>query len=112
MSSDNARVAEAIAVIREIWADMAENGPTEEEVRDAKTYINGSFPLRLENSRAISGILTSVQRENLGIGYLDQRASLIKAPTMDDLRRVAKRLFLPDELSIVVVGAPEGLPRN
>ncbi len=110
VSSDNARVAEAIQVLREIWADMAENGPTEQEVKDAKTYINGSFPLRLENSRAISGILTSVQRENLGIDYLAQRASLIDEPSMEDLRRVAKRLFLPEELSIVVVGNPEGLP--
>ena len=88
---------------------MALNGPTEEEVRDAKTYINGSFPMRLTSSQPIAGLLVSLQRNGRGIDYLDGREDRINAVTMADLKRVAKRLFLADELTFSVVGQPQGL---
>lgn len=109
VSTRNDKVAETVRLVREIWAEMAQNGPTEEEVRDAKTYINGSFPMRLTSSRPIAGLLVSLQRDGRSIDYLDGRADRIDAVTMTDLKRVAKRLFLTDELTFSVVGQPKGL---
>ncbi len=79
------------------------------EIAAAKTYINGSFPLRLDSSRRIANILLGVQLNRLGIDYLDRRAGLMNAVTMDDVRRVARRLLKPDELTVVVVGDPAGV---
>jgi zinc protease len=109
VSTRNAKVAESIGLVREIWAQMAEDGPTEAEAADAKTYINGSFPLRFTNSGSIARILAGIQREGLGIDYLDRRAGLIDAVTMDDLKRVAKRIFRADALTFAIVGRPEGV---
>ncbi len=109
VSTRNDKVAETVGLVREIWAEMALNGPTEEEVRDAKTYINGSFPMRLTSSRPIAGLLVSLQRDGRAIDYLDGREDRINAVTMADLKRVAKRLFLADELTFSVVGQPQGL---
>ncbi|UUX51894.1 insulinase family protein [Nisaea acidiphila] len=109
VSTRNDKVAETVRLVREIWAGMAEDGPTEAEVRDAKTYINGSFPMQLTSSAPIAGMLVSMQRNKRPIDYLDRRPERIDSVTMEDLKRVAKRLFLADELTFVVVGQPKDL---
>lgn len=109
VSTANARVAETIGLIRKIWRDLAANGPTAQEVLDAKGYINGSRALALTNSRSIAGVLVAVQDAGLGIDYLDRRADLVDAVALDDLRRVAARLFREPDLTLVVAGRPERL---
>ncbi len=109
VGTQNDRVGEAITVIKEQFALAGKNGITEEELANAKTYLNGSFPLRLTSSGRIAGLLLAIQRQNLGIDYLDRRSGLINAVTMADIRRVAKRLLRPENLLIVVVGQPVGL---
>ena len=105
----NARVAESLNIIRAEWTRMAEHGVTEKELASAKTYINGSFPLRLDSNRRIAGLLVAVQINRLGIDYIGRRAKLIVAVTVADIKRVAKRLLNPGKLTVVVVGKPEGL---
>lgn len=109
VATANARVAESLRIIRAEWQRMADEGVTAEELASAKTYINGSFPLRLDSTRRIAGMLLSVQINGLGIDYLNSRASLMNKVTAADIKRVARRLLKPDALTVVVVGRPEGL---
>ena len=51
-------------------------------------------------------MLVSVQYHQLGIDYLDKRASYINAVTGEDVARLARRLLDPDKLTFVVVGKP------
>ena len=50
-----------------------------------------------------------MQMENLPIDYAVTRNDKVNAVTMDDIRRVAKRIYLPEALHFVVVGQPTGL---
>jgi len=109
VATANARVAESLSVIRAEWKRMAEAGVAETELAAVKTYINGSFPLRLDSNRRIARILVGIQLNRLGIDYLDRRSSLINAVTVGDIRRVAGRWLKEDRLTVVVVGRPEGL---
>lgn len=109
VATANARVAESLKVIRSEWRRMADHGMTAEELSEAKTYINGSFPLRLDSTRRIAGMLLSVQINGLGIDYLNSRAALMNKVTADDIKRVAKRLLKADALTVVVVGKPQGV---
>ena len=109
VASANERVAEAIEVIRDELSHLRAEGITEDELRDAKTYINGAYPLRLDSNTSIARSLVAIQLEDLGIDYMDRRSSYIDAVTTEDIRRVARRLIRPDELIVVVVGDPEGL---
>ncbi len=109
VATANARVGKSLDIIRAEWRRMAAHGVSEDELAEAKTYINGSFPLRLDSGRRISRILLSVQMNRLGIDYLDRRPGLINAVTMDDIRRVARRLLKADDLTVVVVGDPKGV---
>ena len=109
VATENGRVAESIALIRQEWQRMRAEGPTEDELRDAKTYLTGSFPLGLDSTRRIAGLLVRMQLDGLGIDYLDRRAALISAVTLDQARAVAGRLYDPARLSFAVVGDPAGL---
>jgi len=109
VATANRRVAKSLAVIRAEWRRMAEHGVTAKELAEAKTYINGSFPLRLDSSRRIAGLLVAMQIHHLGIDYVARRPGLIDAVTLADISRVARRLLKPDALTVVVVGQPNGL---
>src|SRR4051812_15306792 len=109
VATENGRVAESISLIRQEWQRMRDEGPTEDELRDAKVYLTGSFPLSLDSTRRIAGLLVRMQLDGLGIDYLDHRAELILGVTLDQARAVAHRLYDPARLSFAVVGDPAGL---
>jgi zinc protease len=103
------RAAETLAVIREVVARMAADGPTEEELAAVKKYVIGAYPINnLDSSSAIAGTLVSLQEDDLGIDYMQNRAALINAVTLDEVRQAARKL-LTSEPTIMIVGpAPEG----
>jgi len=107
--TQNGRVAETIDIIRQQWARMRDGGPTQAELDDAKTYLNGSYTIGLDSSTAIAGRLLGLQEEGLPIDYFDRRPKLIGAVTLADARRVSKSLLDPAKLVFAVVGDPQGL---
>lgn len=109
VSSANDRIAEAISVIKDQWQLAAENGVTEDELRDAKTYLTGAYPLRFDGNGTIAGILVGMQLIGLEPEYVKTRNQLVESVTIEDVQRVAGDLMDPDGLHFVVVGKPEGL---
>lgn len=109
LATANAQAGAALALVRAQWRRLAERGVAAGELADAKTYLNGSFPLRLDSTGDVAAMLTAVQVNRLGIDYLDRRASLIDAVAAADVKRLARRLLDPDALTVVVVGDPEGI---
>ncbi len=102
------RTGEALEVIEAEAKRLAEKGPTEEELKKAKSYLKGSYALNLDTSNKIAGGLVQIQVDELGIDYMDRRNALIDAVTLDDTKRVAKRLF-DSKMLVTVVGRPQGV---
>ena len=102
-------MVETLETIKAVFVRMRDQGISEQELQDAKTYINGSFPLRLTSSGRIAGLLLAMQRNNLGNDYLDRRADIYNRITREDVQRIAKRLLRPEMMYVVIVGDPEGL---
>jgi zinc protease len=109
VATENARVAQSIALIRAEWQRMRGEGPSEAELDFAKEYLIGSFPLTLDTSARTAAMLVEIQLENLGIDYLDRRAALLGSVTLDQAKSVAHTLLDPDKLSFAVVGDPADL---
>lgn len=109
VASGNERIAEAISVVRDVWKDVAENGVTEKQLNDAKTFLTGAYPLRFDGNGTIAGIMVGMQSQDLPIDYIATRNDKVNAVSMEDVKRVAKRILRPEELHFVVVGQPEGL---
>jgi zinc protease len=112
VATQNSAVAESLDIIRAELARMRDHGVTPQELADAKTYLTGSFPLRLDSNGKIANLLVGIQLEDLGIDYIDRRNSYMEAVTLDDVNRMARRLLKPDALQVVVIGKPEGLSGN
>jgi zinc protease len=109
VATKNKAVKQSIEIIKQELKRIAESGPTSEELDNAKRYLTGSYALRFSSSTRIASMLLGIQFENLGIDYIDRRAGMIEAVTLDDVKRVAKDLIQPGKLIITVVGQPDGL---
>jgi len=108
-STKNERVVESLDVIQEQIRDLADAGPTEEELDKARKYLIGSYALRFDTSTKIAAHLVHLQTEGFDVDYLDARNKLIAGVTMEDAKRVAKRLFGDGSLLVVIAGRPENL---
>ena len=109
VQSANNRVAEAIEVVKQQWADIAANGVTEEELTAAKKYMTGAYPLRFDGNGPIANIITGMQIEGMPLDYPATRNDKVNAVTLEQVNDVARRYLRPDDLRFVVVGQPEGL---
>jgi len=108
-STKNERAAESMAVIENEILDLANSGPSEEELGKAKKYLIGSYALRFDTSTKIASQLVDLQTQGFGVEYLDERNTLIAAVTMADAKRAAKRLLGDGKLLVTVAGQPEGM---
>jgi len=109
VASANEVVAEAIEVVKNEWARVAEEGITEEELASIKTYLTGAYPLRFDGNGPIARIMVGMQMQDLPIDYINTRNDKVNAVTLEDVRRVAETLYDPEALKFVVVGQPQGL---
>jgi zinc protease len=102
------RAGETLSIIEKEIRRLANDGPTKTELAKAKAYLKGSFALRFDTSTKIANQLLHLQLDDLGIDYINKRNKLIDAVTLDEAKRVAKRLFDGDFL-VTVVGRPKGV---
>jgi zinc protease len=96
-------IDETVAVIEKLRKD----GPTEEELAKAKTYLTGLFPLGLQAPDNLAARLLDVAFYGLPEDYLTTYPDRMNAVTMEDCRRALKSYFCTDELNILVVSNPD-----
>ena len=104
MQTKNDTAEEAIRIAREEIRRMREQPVTDQELDDAKNYLTGSFPLRLDTNHKVASFLAQVEFFQLGLDYPDRYADLIRKVTREDVQRVAKAYLHPEKLITVVVG--------
>jgi zinc protease len=105
----NERVAESVRIIHEQFALMEKDGVSEAELADAKAYLKGSLALSLQSTSEIASLLHSMQVDGLPPDHLVRRQALIDRVSLDDVKRMAKRILREDASVTVVVGKPKGI---
>lgn len=76
----------------------------DEELRNAKSYLTGVFPIRIETQDGLIDQLTSVRMFDLPSDYLHTYRDHVNAVTAEEVQRVAQQHVTPDSAAIVVVG--------
>ena len=109
VSAANANAAEVLNLTETIVKGMVENGLMDEELADAKSYYLGVLPTTLTSTGEIAGLLRSLQLDNLAPEYLQTRADKIRSVTHEQVRAVAKRLFVPYNPLLVLSGNPQDI---
>ena len=94
-------LVQAQAVIKQ----FIEEGPTEEELAQAKANIIGSFPLRFDSNAKLVKYLSIIGYHNLPNDYLEAYPKAIGKLTVEQVKDAWKRRVKPEDLHIVVVGA-------
>jgi zinc protease len=94
------------AITREIRT-MAEDGPTQEELDVAKSYLKGSQMLALDTSSKLASALLQYQLDKLPIDYIEKRNAIVDAVTLDDAKKAAQRLWGQGLLTVIVGRAPQ-----
>src|SRR5207247_8430603 len=104
------RAAESLALIEEETKRMAAEGPTQDELDKAKTYLKGSYALGFDTSSKIAGQLVQIQLDKLGIDYPERRGAMLDAITLADAKRVDKQLL--DTTMLMLVGRRAAIRRK
>jgi zinc protease len=101
-SPENMKLAidELLNEIRQI----IEKPVTAQELQDAKDYLTGSFVFAFESSPQIARFLVHAHVYGLGFDYIEKYPEYIRAVTVDDISRVARKYLDSENYTLVVVG--------
>lgn len=106
VSTMNDKADEVVGLVRENIDRLGKDGPTEQELADAKAYITGAFPLAFDSNAKIAKNLLGFWQDGLDAEYVKRRNSYFEAVTLDDLRRVAAKYMKAKDFTFVMVGQP------
>ncbi len=88
---------------------MRERPPTAAELRAARDYLIGVFPLRFETPGPVAGALAGLVVHDLPEDELSRYRPSIEAVTADDVLRVAREHLHPEAAAVVLVGDADAI---
>jgi zinc protease len=99
-----ANVERTIASIDAELAAVADQGFTDQEVDESKSYMIGALPRQLETNAAIASFLLNVELFGLGLDYDERLPGLLGAVTKEAVNAAARRLLDVKRATIAVAG--------
>lgn len=91
---------EALKEVRQ----LREEGPTDAELSNARDYLRGVLPLRLQTTHAVASRVAELVIFDLPTDYFAGYRDRIGEVTRDDVLRVARETVHPDRMAVIVVG--------
>ena len=77
---------------------------SDKEIADAKSYLTGVFPIRLETQEGLTDQLVQIKMLNMPNDYLETYRDRVQAVTVEEIQRVASKYVRPDQAALIVVG--------
>lgn len=74
------------------------------EIADAKSYLTGIFPIRLETQEGLIEQLVQIKMLGLPDDYLQTYRQQIQDVTIEEIQQVASKYVRPEEAAITIVG--------
>ena len=99
------QAAQATQVAKDVVARFVAHGPTAEELKAAKDYLIGGFPLRIDSNRKLLDNVAAIAWHNLPLNYLDTWTAQVAKVSAQDVRAAMARKLQPDRMVTVTVGA-------
>jgi predicted Zn-dependent peptidase len=104
---DHNNLEKAIKLILEEYRDIKENKITEKELQKAKDYIKGSMSLRLDSSDSQASYYGMQELLEKDIMTIEDKFKRIDEVSVDDIKKIAEDIFLPEKLNLAVIGPIE-----
>ncbi len=104
LQTQNSSAYQSVDLVLKEIERIRENPVSEAELQRAKSYLVGSFPMRLDTQSKLSRFLTQVEYFRLGLDYPERYPSIINSITRDDVLRVSRKYLDPKNYVLVIVG--------
>jgi len=99
-ASGGQAVTEVLQELERIRRDLI----SEKEFADAKAYLIGSLPMKMDSNAKRAALLGYVELFGLGLDYPWRYPGILNKVTRDDVLNVARKYLDPDHYALVVVG--------
>jgi zinc protease len=99
------QTAQAVQVSRDVLARFVAEGPTDAELKAAKDYLIGGFPLLIDSNRKLLDNIANIAWHNLPLDYLDTWTRQVERVTAADIKAAFARKLQPQRMVTVTVGA-------
>ncbi len=103
-SVDPEKTADALAEIEKETEGLHSRPITEEELEQARGYVNGVFPIAFESGAQIVSGLSNIALYDLSEDYYRTFRKRLAAITLEQVRAAALNYIHPDAMHVVVVG--------
>ena len=104
MQTKNPSAREAIDLALKEMELIRKEPVSEGDLRRAKAYLIGSFPLRIDTQSKLANFLAQVEYYGLGLDYPERYPSLINSVSREGVLRVGRAYLHPEQVILVVVG--------
>ena len=93
-----------LTLVKQLLGDYLRDGPTQQELDDAKRELAGSFPLSTASNAAIVGQLASMGFYDLPLSYLDDFMRDVQNLTTEQVKAAMAKHLDPEALVVVTAG--------
>ncbi|MDP3902072.1 MAG: pitrilysin family protein [bacterium] len=100
----NEELQNATGRIVSIIKDIKDNGVSEDELKDAKSYLRGQMSLKFEGSEEIASFVAGQEMFYNKIKQPHDILRKIEKLTAKNLSDVAKEIFTPERISMAAIG--------
>ena len=101
------QVGEAKELVKKTVSTFIKNGPTPKELRQAKDYMIGSFPLRLDSNKKILEYVSMMAFYKYPLDYLETFTDKIDKITAEEIKFAFQRRVDMNKFSTVIVGSEQ-----
>ena len=95
---------QALQVARDVLKGFVADGPTPQELKEAKGFLIGGFPLLIDSNRKLLENVANIAWNNLPLDYLDTWTARVDRVTAADVKAALARKLQPERMVTVIVG--------
>jgi zinc protease len=104
LETKNENANQALSETLKEMRRFLEKGVSKTELEEAKAYLTGSFPFRMDTNAKLVRLLGAMEIYGLGMDFPQQYPRLINQVTAKEVLRVARAYLQPEKFLLVVVG--------
>lgn len=104
LQTSNQTAQQALSETKTLLKKFTTQGPTDKEINEAKRYIIGNFPLRINNNSKKINYIAMIGFYNLPLDYLDNFIENINNVSKETIMQAFKQLINLNKMTLVTVG--------
>lgn len=98
------QIDDALNLVKEVVGEFIQQGPTEQELKDAKLNLIGGYPLRLDSNKKITEYISMMAVYNYPLDYLETFSKKVNAVSVEQIKDAFQNRLDMSKFSTVIVG--------